>query len=667
MLNKKLSRIRLRHFMSRFFSGKGHEGLEGQSNQTSALSSEYGDDFILKDVARRLPASLPVSLHAKVSRARCVLKVLVLLRLIYKDLLLYGTSSGLLDHSDCYKPHLRRLLVSKEIPLYQAPPQPTGCLMPFRPDTTGRRLWSGLMLLLLVATIVYVPVEIAFYEDSLGLESDVVMTLIDCLFLADIAVTLNTAFKRNNEFVNSRKEIALQYLRGTLLIDIFSSVPLDLFSFGIRSKALLRYLRIFRLVKVFRAAKFHKAIRFLIKANAQSEQRVVTAISRILGATVVLVLLAHLTACLWYFAAKYGENGVSWVTTAALENRSMGEIYMFSLYWSITVLSTIGFGDIVATTNVEMILACAWILIGAMFFSFFLSTMSSVVTSLDLKRILISDKLSLLTVYCTDLQLSTSFQSTMSRQLQLSMRHNTLDQQQKSDLAASLSKKLRVEMGSCIYRHAAQRVNFFAQQDPIFIGNIVSMLEYRLYDSGEVLYYRGSYADEIYFMGDGRVSFVLGSLAVPFKTMIPGSFFGETEVLEETPREYTAVAVIPTETFILSRAVLGILKDDFPQVTKQLITISKKRKEMCLHSLIQSTQIVGQLEWKSHAKLGVDKALLNAQYIAELAKLEEDAKIRTVESKPLREGLKDLAFEVFALKKTLKDTAALWRKILLYR
>jgi hyperpolarization activated cyclic nucleotide-gated potassium channel 1 len=331
------------------------------------------------------------------------------------------------------------------------------------------------------------------------------------------------------------------------------------------------------------------------------------------------------------------------------------------------VLATIGFGDIAATTNLEMILACAWILIGAMFFSFFLSTMSSVITSLDLKAILISDKLSLLTVYCTDLRLSTHFQSTMSRQLQLSMRHNTLDQQQKSDLAASLSKKLRVEMGSCIYRHAAQRVSFFAQQDPIFIGNIVSMLEYRLYDSGEVIYTRGSYADEIYFMGDGRVSFVLGSLAVPFKTMISGSFFGEIEVLEETPREYTAIAVSPTETFILSRTVLCILKDDFPQVMKQLITIAKKRKEMCLHSLIQSTQIVGQLEWKSHAKLGVDKALLNVQYIAELAKLEEDAKIRTVESKPLREGLKELAFEVFTLKTTLRDTAALWRKILQYR
>lgn len=664
MLNKKLSRIRLRHFMSRFFS-KGYD--EGPSNQTSALSSEYGDDFLLKDVSRRLPAYLPVPLHAKVRRARCVLKVLVLLRLIYKDLRLYGTSAGLVDHCDCYKPHLSQLLVGKEIPLYQTPPQATGWKVPFRPDSAGRRLWNAVMLVLLVATIIFVPVEISFYEGSLGLGMDVTMTLIDCLFLADVAVTLNTAYWKDKELVNNRKDIALRYLQGTLVIDIASSVPLDLFSFGIRSKALLRYLRIFRLFKIFRAARFHKAIRFLVKADAQSERRVTEAISRLLGAAAVLLLLAHLTACLWCLVAAYGEKQVSWVTAAGLEDHSASELYLFSLYWSITVLATIGYGDIAATTNVEMVLACAWMLIGAMFFSFFLGTMSSVITGLDLKGTFIRQKLSLLTVYCTDLQLSTGFLTAMAKQLHISMRHNTLDQTQKVDLAMRLSKRLRVEMGSCIYHSAARRVRFFALQDPIFLGNIVSMLEYRLYKSGEEVYHRGSYADEIYFMGDGRVSFVLGSLAVPFRTMVAGSFFGETEVLDEKPREYTAVAVTLTETFVLSRSVLGIVNDDFPQVTKQLVAIAKQRKEKCLRSLIQSSQIVGQLEWKSPTKLSVDKALLNAQYMAELNKLEEEAKVHTVESKSLREGLKELAFEVIALKTSLRKTAGIWRKVLQYR
>jgi len=664
MLNKKLSRIRLRHFMSRFFA-KGYD--EGPSNQTSALSSEYGDDFLLKDVSRRLPACLPVSLHAKVRRARCVLKVLVLLRLIYKDLLLYGTSSGLVDHCDCYKPQLSQLLVGKEIPFYQTPLQATGWRVPFRPDSAGRRFWSAMMLFLLVATIIFVPVEISFYEESLGVGVDVTMTLIDCLFLTDVAVTLNTAYWKNRKLVYSRKDIALHYLRGTLVIDTISAVPLDLFSFGIRSKALLRYMRIFRLFKVFRAARFHKAIRFLIKADAQNGRRVAAAISRILGAAVVLLLLAHLTACLWYLAALYGEGRTNWVTEAGLENQSLGLLYMFSLYWSITVLATIGYGDIAATTNVEMVLACAWMLIGAMFFSFFLSTMSSVITSLDLKGTLIRQKLSLLTIYCKDLQLSKGFLTAMAKQLHISMRHNTLDQTQKMDLAMRLSKRLRVEMGSCIYNYAARRVRFFALQDPIFLGNIVSMLEYRLYKSEEVVYQRGSYADEIYFMGDGRVSFVLGSLAVPFRTMVAGSFFGETEVLGETPREYTAVAVTLTETFVLSRTVLGIVNEDFPQVTKQLFEIAKKRKEMCLHSLIQSSQIVGQLEWKSPTKLSVDKALLNAQYMSELDKLKEVAKVHTVESKSLREGLKELAFEVIALKTSLRNAAGIWRQVLQYR
>lgn len=666
MLNKKLRSVRLKHFMNRLFAGKGYEAQEGPSNQTSALSSEYGDDLLWKDVSRRLPASFPVSLHTKVRRARCVLRVFVLLRLIYRDLLLYGTSSGLIDHSDRYKPHLVHLLRHKEISLYQPPPPVTNWCSPFHPKSAGRRLWEAVMLILLVATIVFVPVEIAFYEGEMGLSVDITMTVIDSLFLLNVLVTLNTSFFHNKTLVQNRKKIAINYLKGTLIIDVLSSIPLDLFSFGIRSKALLRYLRVFRLIKVFRAARFHRVIGRLLKAEEESAQRVVTAVSRVLGACVVMMLLTHLMACLWYLSALYGEKAVNWVTVFRMEDRSVGEKYLISLYWSITVLSTVGFGDIYATTPIEIVLSCAWMLIGAMFFSFFLSTMSSVITGLDLKGHFIREKLSLLLVYCKDLQLSKSFQSEMTGQLHVSLKKSTLDQWQKLDLAMNLRKGLRVEMGRWIYRQAALKVRFFAQQNAMFLGNIVPMLEYRLFQPSETIYTRGSHSDEIYFLGDGRVCFVLGSLQIPFRTVISGSFFGEIEVLESRPREYTAISLTSSETFILPLTILSILKDDFPLIISQLTSIAKRRKSIYLRSLIQTSHIVGQLEYTPGCKIGVDKVLLNGQYMKEIGKLEEEARRREVEGKGFREELRDLAGEVVALKSVLMKTGEVWRRILQY-
>jgi hyperpolarization activated cyclic nucleotide-gated potassium channel 1 len=43
---------------------------------------------------------------------------------------------------------------------------------------------------------------------------------------------------------------------------------------------------------------------------------------------------------------------------------------------------------------------------------------------------------------------------------------------------------------------------------------------------------KGDYADEIYFLFEGKVNYVVGDKLLVFKTMVTGSHFGEVEVIE---------------------------------------------------------------------------------------------------------------------------------------
>jgi glyoxylate utilization-related uncharacterized protein len=82
-----------------------------------------------------------------------------------------------------------------------------------------------------------------------------------------------------------------------------------------------------------------------------------------------------------------------------------------------------------------------------------------------------------------------------------------------------------------MHQGAARTVPFFAGRDMIFISKIVPFLMNLHVTAGEMVYNEDDYADEIYFIVDGRVDFVFGAENHIFKSMQRGSYFGEIEVI----------------------------------------------------------------------------------------------------------------------------------------
>ncbi len=56
---------------------------------------------------------------------------------------------------------------------------------------------------------------------------------------------------------------------------------------------------------------------------------------------------------------------------------------MAALYWAFSTLLTVGYGDIHAYTNGEMILALFWMIIGGSFYTFAIGNLSSMLSNLD--------------------------------------------------------------------------------------------------------------------------------------------------------------------------------------------------------------------------------------------------------------------------------------------
>ena len=84
----------------------------------------------------------------------------------------------------------------------------------------------------------------------------------------------------------------------------------------------------------------------------------------------------------------------------------------------------------------------------------------------------------------------------------------------------------------------------------------------------EVLYEKGQHAEDVYFISEGRVNFVYGKDYIEIKTMTPGSYFGEIEIMEDTLRKITAITETKCEMYLMNANIFFTVLKEYPDVSR---------------------------------------------------------------------------------------------------
>jgi len=112
--------------------------------------------------------------------------------------------------------------------------------------------------------------------------------------------------------------------------------------------------------------------------------------------------MCHITSCFWIIIASFGDDPIgenfkgTWLAKFYSTYKIDREIYMIALYWTVTTITTVGYGDISGTNNAEMIFCCFVMIIGVIGFGFANGTLASIMCNYDNKSGSYQDNMNIL-------------------------------------------------------------------------------------------------------------------------------------------------------------------------------------------------------------------------------------------------------------------------------
>jgi CRP/FNR family transcriptional regulator, cyclic AMP receptor protein len=130
-------------------------------------------------------------------------------------------------------------------------------------------------------------------------------------------------------------------------------------------------------------------------------------------------------------------------------------------------------------------------------------------------------------------------------------------------------------------------VPLFAGLDTDGLTGLTRGMRVRRFRRGETVFHVGDPGDALFIVMAGSIKITLpadtGEEAI-LATLRPGDFFGELALLDGAPRSATAVAIEPTETYVLAREGFRELIATEPQMREALLaTLAAEVRRLTNH------------------------------------------------------------------------------------
>ncbi|MQM14323.1 hypothetical protein Taro_047252 [Colocasia esculenta] len=379
-------------------------------------------------------------------------------------------------------------------------------------------------------------------------------------------------------------------------MDVASTIPFELLVYLITGKvtagvsySLLGMLRLWRLRKVKNFfTRLEKDIRF---------SYFIIRCARLLAVTLFLV---HCAGCLYYLLAdRYPHQGKTWIGAVIPNFREAGLWirYISSIYWSITTMTTVGYGDLHAVNTREMIFNIFYMLFNLGLTAYLIGNMTNLVVEGTRRTMEFRNSIQAASNFVCRNRLPPRLKEQILAYMCLRFRAESLNQQQLMD---QLPKSIYKGICQHLFLPTVKQVYLFKGVSMETLLLLITRTKPEYIPPREDVIMQNEAPDDVYVVVSGEVEIidcdndkeqVLGTLGT-------GSIFGEISALCNRPQTHTFRTRTLSQLLRLKQSTLieamQTKHDDSIVIIRNFLQQQIELKDLCVEGLVGESDEGGE-------------------------------------------------------------------------
>lgn len=390
--------------------------------------------------------------------------------------------------------------------------RPTFCAL--SPNGHFRNFWDFLGVVFLVLDAIILPLQFVirnFYEE---LPLFFIISKIEVFYWClDLVLSFFTGYLHKGDLILKRRAIAWHYLKTWFLPDfVVTTIDITLEASGSgRASASTRVLRLLRLFRVVRLGKLSRFASFL---RDRFESEVAYTQFTLFLVIFSMMLMEHVIACGWFGIGSLDAESETWLNHSGALHSSFGIQYTSSLRWAFSHLG-IGGTNIEAVSELEGLYSIIVGLVSLITFSTVISSMTSLVSTLQNKRMEETQQFGLLRRFIRVNKIPENLGQRVTRFLHFTY-HERSANSEDPYILDFLSKSLQAELRLARYHEHLSKLPFLAS---LLTNDMQSLQE------GHVVQTLARQSVSVLDSAEDDVIFCTGNVAVASYSIMQGSVF----------------------------------------------------------------------------------------------------------------------------------------------
>ncbi|HIA35848.1 MAG TPA: cyclic nucleotide-binding domain-containing protein [Flavobacteriales bacterium] len=414
-------------------------------------------------------------------------------------------------------------------------------------DNRFKIFWEFFIGILATVVAIEFPLRIVLGYEIMEFHA-YMNAIITLCFGLDIYLGFNTNTQLQGKWVTDKRIIAQKYYRKWFLIDLLAFIPFDwilcIWSSNPTSYALLRSIR---MIKVFKMFNYRKTWMHILSFN--------DSIIRLGVFLYFIMLITHWFSCGWLYI-RSDEDEILGIND-----------YILSLYWCVTTLTTIGYGDITPDkTKISQVLYTMIVqVLGAGTYGYIIGNIASVLASLNIAKAHFIERIGKINTFMK----AQDFPITLQRKVNdyYSYLWETRHGDDDVNMISNLPESFRLDFAYHLNKGVLEKVPVLKDADETIIQDLALRLHPHVFVHGDTIFSEGEKGHKMYFIQQGTVEILQkehGRVAI----LSNGDFFGEISLLLDTNRNATVRALDYCDLYSLDKKSFDGVVSQYPEFEK---------------------------------------------------------------------------------------------------